>query len=414
VSDRQTFVIVGAGLAGAKAAATLREDGFDGRVVLIGDEPELPYERPPLSKGYLLGDSPREAAQVHPGEFYGEHDVELLSGVVVRELDVDGRRVVLTDDRTLDYDRLLLATGAVPRRPPIDGIDRPGVYVLRTLADSDVLRERLTEGRRVAIIGAGWIGCEVAAAARTRGAEVTVIEQAQTPLEAVLGRELGGFFGDVHRERGVHVMTGARVEQLDGGERVELVRLAEGTTVDCDTVVVGVGVAPDTRLADGQLEVDNGIVVDEHLRTSAPDVFAAGDVANAFHPRYGRHVRVEHWANALNQGVAAARSMLDRGEPYVRLPYFFSDQYDIGMEYSGLHSASDRLVLRGRLESRQFQAFWLGADGKVTAGMHVNDWDQGVDPIKQLIERDAAVDPARLADPAVPLDAVGGEAGVRP
>jgi 3-phenylpropionate/trans-cinnamate dioxygenase ferredoxin reductase subunit len=399
-------VIVGAGLAGAKAAETLREEGFEGRLVLIGEEPELPYERPPLSKKYLKGDAEREDAQVHPAAFYAEHDIELLAGARATGLDVAGHRVSFADSRSVEYDRLLIATGSVPRRPPIDGINRGGVYTLRTIADAAALRSRIESGTRVAIIGAGWIGCEVAAAARERGAEVTLIEQGATPLEGVLGRELGGFFGDVHRKHGVDVVTEARVERIGGGEQVEHVGLAGDTTVPCDVVVVGVGIAPDTLLGDaGGLDLDDGIVVDDHLRTSAPDVFAAGDVANAFHPRYGRRVRVEHWANALNQGVAAARFMLDRGEAYTRLPYFFSDQYDVGMEYAGLHDGSDRLVLRGTLESTELLAFWLGSDGRITAGMHVNDWD-AIEPIKDLIESDAVVDPRRLADPRVPLDEV--------
>jgi 3-phenylpropionate/trans-cinnamate dioxygenase ferredoxin reductase subunit len=406
VSD--TFVIVGAGLAGAKAAETLREEGFEGRVVLVGEEPELPYERPPLSKKYLQGDAAREDAQVHPAAFYAEHDIELLTGARATGLDVGGHRLSLADSRSLEYDRLLIATGSVPRRPPIDGIRRGGVYTLRTVADADVLRSRLEQGTRVAIIGAGWIGCEVAATARQRGADVTLIEQGATPLEGVLGRELGGLFGDVHRANGVELVTEARVEAIGGGEQVEHVALAGGRVVECDLVVVGVGVSPDTLLGQaGNLDLDDGIVVDDHLHTSAPDVFAAGDVANAFHPRYGRYVRVEHWANALNQGVAAAKSMLGRGEPYARLPYFFSDQYDVGLEYAGLHGRSDRLVVRGALESREVLAFWLGADGRVTAGMHVNVWD-AIEPIKRLVESDAVVDAGRLADPSVPLDEVAG------
>ena len=404
MSDQKTFVIVGAGLAGAKAAETLREEGFEGRVILVGDEPEAPYERPPLSKKYLTGDSPREDAHVHPDGFYAEHDIEVLGGVLATGLDVEGRRVGLADGRSLPYDRLLIATGSVPRRPPIEGIDLAGVHTLRTLADADVLRERFADRARVAIIGAGWIGCEVAAAARARGAEVTLIEAGGAPLERVLGPELGGIYADLHREQDVRVLTGAAVEAIEGGEHVERVRLAGGRSVDCDVVVVGVGVVPDTRLAvAGNLDVDDGIVVDEHLRTSAPDVFAAGDVASAFHPRYGRHVRVEHWANALNQGAAAARSMLDRGEPYTRLPYFYSDQYAIGMEYAGLHDPSDRLVVRGR--GREIKAFWIGGDGRVTAGMHLDDWD-AIEPIKHLIESDAVVDADRLADPSIPLDEV--------
>jgi 3-phenylpropionate/trans-cinnamate dioxygenase ferredoxin reductase subunit len=381
----ETYVIVGGGLAGAKAAETLREDGFAGRLVLIAAEDELPYERPPLSKGYLLGQAPREEAFVHPREFYGEHDIELLTGTAATAVDTAGHRVTLADGRDLSYDRLLIATGAQPRRPPIPGIDLDGVHTLRTLADSETLHQTFERGGTVVVIGAGWIGCEVAAAARTLGAEVALVEQAATPLHAVLGPELGAWFGDVHASHGVRVLTGAGVERIAGDGRVRSVQLAGGEAIECDAVVVGIGVAPDTTLgAAAGLDVDNGILVDEHLRTSAPDVFAAGDVANAFHPYYGRRVRVEHWANALNQGPVAARSMLGGTEPYDKLPYFFTDQYDVGMEYIGFHGPDDRLVVRGSLTDTDFQALWVDADDHVTAGMHVNQWDT-IEEIERVI-----------------------------
>jgi 3-phenylpropionate/trans-cinnamate dioxygenase ferredoxin reductase component len=408
VADRKTFVIVGAAMAGAKAAETLREEGFDGRIVLAGAERERPYERPPLSKSYLLGDSPREEAHVHPDGFYRDHDIELEQGTAVTALDADAHTVALEDGRTVSFDRLLIATGAVPRKPPIDGTELDGVHVLRTLADADALRARLARGGALAVIGAGWIGCEVAAAARSFGPEVTLVEQAATPLEGVLGPRLGGFFGDVHRERGVRLETRARVKRIEGRSRVEGVLLADGTRIACDTVVLGVGVKPETRLAEAAgLLVDNGILADEHLRTSHPDVFAAGDVATAWRPRYGRHVRVEHWANALEQGPAAARAMLGATEPFDALPFFFSDQYDVGMEYVGLHSATDRLVLRGRPDERRLHAFWCAPDGRVTAGMHVNEWDS-IEAIKRLVGSGAEVDPERLADEGEPLDEIAG------
>ena len=406
----ETFVIVGGGLAGAKAAETLREDGFAGRIVLIAAEDELPYERPPLSKQYLLGSAPREEAYVQPREFYGEREIELLTGAAATAVDVAEHRVTLADGRGFSYDRLLIATGAVPRRPPIPGIDLDGVHTLRTLADSDTLRETFAREGKVAVIGAGWIGCEVAAAARTLGAEVALVGRTETPLQ-VLGPKLGAWFGDVHASHGVRLITGARVERIDGDGRAQAVHLADGGAIDCDAVIVGVGVAPDTTLGEAAgLEIDNGILVDEHLRTSAADVFAAGDVANAFHPHYGRHVRVEHWANALNQGPAAARSMLGAGEGYDRLPYFFTDQYDVGMEYVGLHSSDDTLVLRGSLDDAAFHAFWLDADRRVTAGMHINQWDT-IEAVERLIRAGAPVDPERLADSAAPLDALLPTAG---
>jgi len=378
-------VIVGGGLAGAKAAETLREEGFAGRVVLIGAEPELPYERPPLSKGYLLGSAEREEARVHPGAFYAEHEIELLTGVAATALDTVEHRLALADGQELTYDRLLLATGAVPRRPPLPGIDLDGVHTLRTLPDSDALRQAFARRGTVVVIGAGWIGCEVAAAAHSHGAEVVLVGRGDTPLHAVLGPELGGWFGDVHRRHGVRVITGAAVEGIDGDGSVSAVRLAGGEAIACDTVVVGVGVAPDTRLGEAAgLAVDNGIAVDEQLRTSAPDVFAAGDVANAFHPHYGRRVRVEHWANALHQGPVAARSMLGGDVAYDRLPYFFSDQYDVGMEYIGLHSPTDTVEVRGSLDDEDFRVLWHDGDGRVTAGMHVNQWDT-IEEIEGLI-----------------------------
>jgi len=399
-------VIVGAGLAGAKAAETLREEGFPGRVVLLGAEDELPYERPPLSKQYLIGSAAREEAYVHPRAFYADNEIELLTGVAATAIDVAEHRLALADGRDLSYDRLLIATGAVPRRPPIDGIDLDGVHTLRTLVDSEAIQRAAERQGTVAVIGAGWIGCEVAAAARTLGAEVVLLQRGETPLHAVLGPELGAWFAELHRAHGVRVVTGARVERIEGDGRVRAVRLADGDRVECDTVVVGVGVAPDTRLAAAAgLAVDDGLTVDEHLQTSRPGIFAAGDVANAFHPHYGRHVRVEHWATALHQGPAAARAMLGTGEAYDRLPYFFSDQYDVGMEYVGLHDAHDRLVLRGSLAEQAFHAFWLDADNRVTAGMHVNQWDT-IEAVEGLIRAGTPVEPERLEDSTVALDGV--------
>src|SRR5436190_2206755 len=382
--SEETFVIIGAALAGAKAAETLREEGFGGRVVLVGAEAELPYERPPLSKQYLTGEAERDSAHVHPREFYDEQRIELVQAEA-KALDVVEHRVALHDGRELRYDRLLLATGAVPRRPPLEGIER--ARTLRTLADADALRAAFTAGATVAVIGGGWIGGEVAAAARSHGAEVVLIERAATPLEAVLGRELGTLFADLHSAHGVRVLSGTGVAAIGDAS----VRLSDGTEVACDHVVVGVGVAPATELAAAaELEVDDGIVTDDHLRTSAPDVFAAGDVANAFHPRYGRHLRVEHWANALHQGPAAARSMLDRGEPYTRLPYFFSDQYDLGMEYIGLHGPNDRLVVQRPTDELKLQAFWLDRDDRVTAGLHINDWG-AIESIERMIDSGEAL-----------------------
>jgi 3-phenylpropionate/trans-cinnamate dioxygenase ferredoxin reductase subunit len=376
VSDEQTFVIVGAGLAGAKAAETLRAESFRGRVVLIGAEPELPYERPPLSKSYLAGETPLGDARVHDADYYAEQSIELLTGNAATALDTVARRVELADGSALAYDKLLIATGAVPRRPPIEGAELDGVLLLRTASDADALREAIDRPGRLIVIGAGWIGSEVAATARGRGSEVTVIEQSHVPLERVLGPQLGEYFARLHRSHGVELLTGTGVARIDGDSRATGVTLTDGRAVEGDAVLLAVGVGPATDLAvAGGLEIDDGIVADARLRTSAPDVFAAGDVASAQHPRYGRRVRVEHWANAADQGAFAAQSMLGSAEEYSKVPYFFSDQYDMGMEYFGLHGAGDELVVRGSLDDDSFQVLWTAPDGTVTAAMHVNDWD---------------------------------------
>jgi NADPH-dependent 2,4-dienoyl-CoA reductase/sulfur reductase-like enzyme len=397
VPDRNTFVIVGGGLAGAKAASTLREEGFEGRIVLIAEEARRPYERPPLSKGYLAGASSAADAEVHAAGFYAANDVELRVSTRATALDAAAHRVTLAGGEQLAYDRLLIATGAVPRRPPIDGADGEAVHVLRSIADADALRASIRDGGRLVIVGAGWIGSEVAATARGLGAEVTVVEQAAAPLERVVGPRLGEFFADLHRGHGVELITNAAVAAIeDGGRRV---RLAGGRALESDAVLLGVGAAPAVALAaTAGLTGGDGVAADDRLRTAAPDVYAAGDVASVLHPRYGRRVRVEHWDTAGAQGAAAARSMLGKGEPYTRLPYFFSDQYDLGLEYVGLHGPGDELVIRGSLDDARFQAFWIAADGTVSAGMHVNDWD-AIEPIRAIVESRTRVDAARLRDP---------------
>jgi 3-phenylpropionate/trans-cinnamate dioxygenase ferredoxin reductase component len=408
----ETFVVVGAGLAGAKAAETLREEGFAGRLVLVGDEPERPYERPPLSKEYLRGESARDAVYVHPAGFYAERAIELRTGRAAAALDPAARTVALDDGVSLRYDALLLATGAEPRRLPVPGAGLDGVLYLRELADADALRARLDAGGRLVVVGGGWIGCEVAASARARGLEVTVVEPQSVPLEAVLGAEAGAFYRDVHADHGVRWRLGAGVAAFEGDGAVERVRLSDGTVLECDAVAVGVGVRPRAALAaSAGLAVGDGVLVDEHLRTDAPGVFAAGDVACAWHPFYGERVRVEHWGTALEQGPAAARAMLGAGAAYDRLPYFFSDQYDVGMEYTGLARRWDRVVFRGSPAAREFIAFWLDGD-RVVAGMNVNVWDV-VEPIGRLIRERVPVEDRRLADPDVPLDALVGATRLR-
>jgi 3-phenylpropionate/trans-cinnamate dioxygenase ferredoxin reductase subunit len=407
--SEQTHVIVGASLAGAKAAETLREEGFDGRIVLVGAEDERPYERPPLSKDYLRGEAGREKVYVHEEGFYAEQDLELRLGRTAVSLDVANTQLTLDDGEQLSYHRLLLTTGAEPRRLEIPGAELAGVFYLRSIQDSDALRERIDGGGAVVVIGAGWIGAEVAASARQHGLDVSVIEPASVPLERVLGTEVGAIYRDIHSDHGVRLLLGTGVAAFEGDGSVERVRTSDGRLVDCDFVVVGVGVEPRTALAaEAGLAIRNGILVDECLRASAPGVFAAGDVANAMHAFYGEPVRVEHWANALNQGPAAARNMLDQASAYDRLPYFFSDQYDVGMEYSGYARNWDRVVFRGDPATREFIAFWL-LGGQVVAGMNVGVWDV-TDPIKRLIGERIAVDDRQLADPDVPLDTLASAA----
>ncbi len=414
VDAHQTFVIVGAGLAGAKAAETLRSEGFTGRVILIGDERDRPYERPPLSKGFLVGSAERDSVFVEPAAWYAEHDVELHLGQPVVALDRAARTVTLGDGTVLQYDKLLLATGSEPRRLDIPGTDLVGVHHLRRLAHSERLKHVLTslgrENGHLVIAGGGWIGLEVAAAARGYGAEVTVVEPSPTPLHAVLGPELGSVFTDLHTEHGVRFHFGARLTEITGQDGMVLAAVTDdGTEHPAHDVLAAIGAAPRTALAEsaGLTMADRseggGIAVDAALRTSDPDIYAAGDVANAEHPLLGRRLRVEHWANALNGGPAAARSMLGRQVSYDRIPYFFTDQYDLGMEFSG-HAAPgtyDQVVVRGDVGKRQFIAFWL-RQGRVLAGMNVNVWDV-TEAIQNLIRDGRAVDPEALSNPSVPL-----------
>ena len=407
---KPTFIIIGASLAGAKAAQELRTQGFDGRVVLIGSEPERPYERPPLTKDYLRGESPREKAFVHEPDFYQQHEIELEIAATASAIDPGASRVSLADGRELSYDRLLLTTGAQPRRITVAGAELDGIYYLRTLADCDALRERLDAGGRVVVVGAGWIGSEFAASARQRGLEVTVIDPLALPNERVFGAEIGGFYRDAHAQHGVELLLGETIESFAGDRVVKLVRTVSGRVVECDFAVVGIGVEPRVQLArDAGLEIDNGILVDERLATSAGNVFAAGDVANAWHPFFEQRIRVEHWANALNQGPAAARAMLGQPVAYDRIPYFFSDQYDIGMEYSGHAPQWDEVVFRGDRSGGEFIAFWL-LDGRVRAGMNVNVWDVN-EHVQALIRSRRPVDVRALADPGTPLESLAAQPG---
>jgi 3-phenylpropionate/trans-cinnamate dioxygenase ferredoxin reductase component len=404
----QRIVIVGAGLAGAKAAEALRQEGFDGRLILIGDEPELPYERPPLSKDYLRGES-GDVPYVHGEDFYADQKIEVFTSTRVTGVDAGLQEVLLEGDRHLGFDRLLVATGSVPRRLDVPGGLLNGINYLRTLADSKSIAKQIENGGHLAVIGSGWIGAEIAASARQKGCEVTMIEMASLPLERVLGPEVGQIYLDLHRDRGVTFLPETRVERFEGEKAVERVITTDGESVAADFVVVGIGVAPRTGLLEGgHLEINDGLVVNEHLESSTPGIFAAGDVANAWHPFYGRRLRVEHWANALNQGPVAAKAMLGQDAIYDEIPYFFSDQYDTGMEYSGYATEWDEVVFRGDTDARKFIAFWL-KDERVVAGMNMDVWDVS-DPIRELIRLRRPVDREALTDSAIPLSQLTADA----
>ena len=407
MSTIDRIVIVGAGLAGARAAEALRKDGYEGAITLLGDEPERPYIRPPLSKEYLRGESERDAAFVHPESFYDEQRIDLRTATPVQSIDTASQSVVLDDGHRVSYDRLLIATGAAPRTLPVDGADLRGVLALRTIADADVLHAAANDAERIVVVGAGWIGSEVAASLRMLGKTVVLIAPDAVPLERVLGSEVGAVYGDLHVERGVAWRPGTTVKRVFGRDRVQGVETSAGERIPADIVVVGIGVQPRTELAVAAgLDVGDGIEVGATLETSVPGIFAAGDVASAWHPFYERRLRTEHWANAKFQGATAGRAMLGETAPYDRIPYFYSDQYDLGMEYTGWASPADRLVVRGSLADRKFVAFWL-ADGRVVAGMNANIWDVAK-PIEKLIRSRAVVDPHALADGAIPIDEVAG------
>jgi 3-phenylpropionate/trans-cinnamate dioxygenase ferredoxin reductase subunit len=409
MSNEHGMVIVGASLAGGRAAEALRDGGYDGPVALVGAEDEMPYERPPLSKDYLMGKHGRDKIYFQPLEWYGEHEVDLRLGTTVTGIDPAAHEVALSGGERLGYSRLLLTTGSRPLRLPVPGADLGGVLYLRTVGDSDRIRAAIESASRIAVIGAGWIGLETAAAARTGGAEVTVLEMAELPLLRVLGREVAEVFARLHAEHGVDLRFGVHVAEITGaGGKADGVRLADGTRVEADVVIVGIGIAPNSELATAAgLNVDNGIVTDERLRTSDPDIFAAGDVANAFHPLIGKHIRVEHWANARHQPVAAAKAMLGQVMAYDRVPYFYTDQYDLGMEYSGYVEPGDHaeMVFRGDVPGREFIAFWLAGDGRVLAGMNVNIWDVN-DSLAALVRRGKPVSKDALEDASVPLQSL--------
>lgn len=404
MADSQTFVIVGAGLAGAKAVQALRERGFDGRLVVIGDEHHLPYERPPLSKDFLAGAKTLADFTVQPAGWYADHNVELRLGTPAASIDPAARTVTLADGNTVGYDKLLLATGSRSRRLPLPGADATGVHHLRSIDDAVALDLLFKDAGSLAVIGAGWIGLEVTATARGRGLAVHVVEGAEVPLQRSLGSEIGEVFARLHREHDVDLRLGAGVAEISTADGAATgLRLADGSTITADAVLVAVGAQPNIELAEaaGLAIGEGGVLVDAALRSSDPNIFAVGDIANHDHPVLGR-LRVEHWATALHQPAVAAANLLGHHEQYTRVPYFYTDQYEFGMEYRGHASGEHRVVLRGDTDALEFLAFWLDDSDRVLAGMNVNRWDDGAD-IAALIAADRPVDAAALADPSVPL-----------
>ncbi len=403
MSDR--VVVVGGGLAAGTLVTQLREGGHDGSITLFTDEPRAPYERPPLSKGLLLGQGTEDDALVHEESWYAEHDVDLRTGTAVTSLDLAAREVVAGSDRT-PYDHLVLATGSRPRHLRMADESGAPVAYLRTIEDSRRIKAALTAGARIGIVGGGWIGLEVASAARTAGADVALVESLEQPLLRVLGQEVAEIFAGLHREHGVDLRLGASLTGISRDGDSAVLAIADGEPVTCDLVVVGIGIEPVTELATvAGLTVDNGIRTDDRLRTSSRDVYAIGDVANADHPVLGRPVRVEHWDTAIQHGKVAARNILGEQVRVEALPYFFTDQYDLGMEYVGSPGPDgyDRVVLRGDTDGRVFTAWWL-RDGLVVAGMHANDWD-AISDVRRIVG--STVDADQLADETVPLGEFG-------
>jgi 3-phenylpropionate/trans-cinnamate dioxygenase ferredoxin reductase component len=405
MNTKPSFVIVGGGMAGAIAAQTLREEGFDGKITLLGQEPNAPYERPPLSKDYLQGKADRDSIFVQPEPWYAEHAVELSLDSAVTSLEPASRTVTTAAGERLSYDKLLLATGSKPRRLDVPGADLDGVHYLRNVEDSERIKIEFARAKRVVIIGAGWIGLETAAAARAAGLDVPLLVSGDLPLQHVLGPEAAPIFDELHRSRGVDLRYRTTAVELTGRHgAVTGVRLSDSTKIDADMIIVGVGVAPRTELAAAAgLKIDNGIVVDEHLRTSDPDVFAAGDIAQTYSPRLGRHIRVEHWANARRQGAVAAKSMLDQDAVDVRPSYFFTDQYDLSMEYTGDIGPAgyDRVIFRRYADPGQMIVFWL-YEQRLQAGMNINTWDVA-DDIERLIQSARPINADDLGNPAIPL-----------
>jgi 3-phenylpropionate/trans-cinnamate dioxygenase ferredoxin reductase subunit len=401
-------VIIGGNLTGGAAATTLRSEGFDGPIVMVGEEPHLPYERPPLSKGYLRGEETKEHTLLHREAWYEEHDVELRLGSSAVHLDSTDREVELSTGERISYQQILIATGGRNRTLEVPGIDLEGVHALRTLEDADRIRAEARAGRTAVVVGAGFIGCEVTASLRLLGVEVEVVEVFDAPLLRAVGPEVGRVIEGIHRDRGVRYHFEDGVERFEGDSRVERVVTTTGRRLDCDFVVVGVGIQPNVEWLEGSgVQVDNGVLVDERCRTSVEGVYAAGDVANHVHPLFKRRLRVEHWDNALKQGAAAARSMLGSPDPFDDPHWFWSDQYEHNLQSVGIAAQWDELVIRGDMEARDFVAFYL-RDGIVETVVGLN---RGKDVRRSaaLVRARRPVDPALLRDESVDLKRVAAD-----
>jgi 3-phenylpropionate/trans-cinnamate dioxygenase ferredoxin reductase component len=395
-------VILGASLAGATAAITLREEGADGDVILIGAEPQPPYERPPLSKAYLRGEVPFDKALVRPAAFYAEHGIQTMFGTRATRIDPSARVVELEDHRRVSFDALLIATGGRNRTVSIPGVDLDGIYSLRTVQDADRIRAEMIAGRRAVVVGMGFIGSEVAASLRQKGLEVVAIDPSKTPLFRVLGEGVGQTIAKLHRDHGVRMIFEDTVAAFEGTRRVGCVVTKAGLRLECDFAVVGIGIEPAVEaLADSGIHVDNGVVVDEYCQTNVSGIYAAGDVANHYHPVFDRRIRVEHWQNAIKQGAAAARNMLGRRIAYDEIHWFWSDQYDANLQYAGFHTQWEQLVVRGRLESASYVACYVNA-GRIDAAVGLNRAKE-LRRIMPLIKARRPVNLERLRDESVDL-----------
>ena len=397
-----TYVIIGASLAGATAALTLREEGTDGSVILIGAEREPPYERPPLSKAYLRGDATFDKSLVRPLAYYKEHGIETMLETRAVRIDPSARFVELEDHRRVSFDALLIATGARNRRIAIPGGDLGGIYGLRTVQDADRIRAEMIAGRRAVVVGMGFIGSEVAASLQQKGLHVDAVEPAKTPLFRVLGEQVGQAIADLHRANGVRIVFEDTVAAFEGSTRVSTVVTKAGRRLDCDFVVAGIGVEPAVDMLEGSgIHVDNGVVVDAYCETNVSGIYAAGDVANHHHPIFDRRIRVEHWQNAMKQGAAAARNMLGRRLPYDDIHWFWSDQYDANLQYVGYHTKWEQLVIRGGLDSGSFLACYVN-DGRIDAAVALNR-GKDVRRVMPIIRSRRTVNLERLGDESVDL-----------